>query len=110
MECTNQFVEDARIEGLLLLPAVPHLHVVVLETPPVRAKFRKTVLVDVGDAVAALQLARAPPEIAITPQRSGRRLPEYKKTYTDAAHLVTLLPSFKQSSSPRPFASCLQSM
>lgn len=72
---TNQLLENARVEGLLLRSALPEVQVVVLKTLPVGPELRETVLVDVGNTIPPQKasLAKIPfatPNISESEHRS----------------------------------------
>jgi hypothetical protein len=93
-DTTNQVVKDTLVERSLVSSALPELLVVVVQAWPVFSELLEAVFVDVAQAVAGQQM-----------DNGGEQF-----TYTLEAHLVTLRPSFKQSSSPFPLASALHIM
>lgn len=117
---TYQVLVDALVEPPLLGAALPQLLVAVLEAEPVPAELVQAVRVDILDPILA-KLARTilpsahhsipPPDTLRNPPSSQTRYKENGDgTYTLEAHLVTLLPSFKHSISPRPPDSVLHCM
>lgn len=92
---TYQVLVDTFVQLPLLRPALPQLLVVVLEALPMRAERLEAACVDVLDAclVSGFWARRG----SVT-------------TYTLRAHRVTLRPSFRHSTSPRPGFSALHCM
>lgn len=78
--------EHASVQNSFGSPALPQLVVIVVETLPV-----------ISEEVQALFIDVFQPEI-------NEKVPRLEQglSYTLAAHLVTFLPSFIHSSSPRP--------
>lgn len=92
-----QIIKHAFVELPFHRSALPQLLIIVIETGPVFAELFKAVLIDILDPVL---------------NREHLSRPEKFATYTLLAHLVTLRPSFKQSSSPLPgfsFLHCMKS-
>lgn len=106
-EETHQLLKNTAVQLHLLRTALPELVVVVLKTLPVSSERLQAVGVDVLDSADPLNQYSFCGVSSLNGPLENQLNRTGMGTYTLAAQRVTFLPSFRQSSSPRPFDSSL---
>lgn len=137
LECSlYQVIKDTFVKLPFLWTALPELLIVVIKATPMLAELSEAVFVDILNSVEndhvskdlLTSTAQLPPSpiravfgvaVQTVTRNSSGKTPKgivwcthctLHNTYTDFAHLVTLLPSFKHFISPCPAFSVLHCM